>query len=102
MQVYSSEGAAVTETRHQFWTVWQYVKPLRRWIKCHRRGHSKSGQLSNSLVSAPLHTAAYAGSAAYRKAKPPPFDIIKYVHSSHLLQFSFCRSSVADRLDAST
>ena len=42
LQRFESEGSGVSERRHSFWGVWQYVRPLRRWIKeQRRRAHGK-------------------------------------------------------------
>ena len=42
LQRFESEGSGVLERRHSFWGVWQYVRPLRRWIKeQRRRAHGK-------------------------------------------------------------
>ena len=37
LQRFESEGSGVSERRHAFWGVWQYIRPLRRWIKEQRR-----------------------------------------------------------------
>ncbi len=37
VQRFESEGSGVSERRHAFWGVWQYIRPLRRWIKEQRR-----------------------------------------------------------------
>ena len=47
----------MAERRHAFWGVWQYIKPLRRWIKEQRRRGQGKCALSQSSLS--LSTAAW-------------------------------------------
>ena len=50
LQRFESEGSGVLERRHAFWGVWQYIRPLRRWIKEQRR----RAQGKCALVAQPM------------------------------------------------
>ena len=69
----------MSERRHSFWGVWQYVRPLRRWIKeQRRRAHGKC-----------VHAAAAAAAAAAAEQGPfivPAHKLKRLLHTTRRAQ----------------
>ena len=126
VQRFESVGSGVDERRHNFWGVWQYMRPLKRWIKAQRRaaaGRPATNARTPASVSkvggnrqqpggvkaggGERASVSFAGLAGFSApAVPPPFvmgglDVgLVAEEGTAFLQFKFDREAILQHLSA--